>query len=156
MNARFSANIGSNISRTVAGNAINNALRLFVGRGREFSVKMLSNASGVPDRVIECAMCHPEDPDYRPLKPEALLSIAGVLGPGFTTEMLKPVNQAAYRCDKRDPAEPGEIVADCAADTCEIATRAADGHFDINDRRALKLVGQRQVERGMMLVAMGA
>ena len=155
MNARFSANIGSNISRTVAGNAINNALRLFVGRGREFSVKMLSNMSGVPDRVIECAMCHPEDPDYRPLKPEALLSIAGVLGPGFTTEMLKPVNQAAYKRDRRE-IEPGTLVADCAADTCEIATRAADGHFDINDRRALKLVGQRQVERGMMLVAMGA
>jgi hypothetical protein len=155
MNARFSANIGSNISRTVAGNAINNALRLFVGRGREFSVKMLSNVSGVPDRVIECAMCHPEDPDYRSLKPEALLSIAGILGPGFTTELLKPVNQAAYLCDKRE-IEPGTLVADCAADTCEIATRAADGHFDFNDRRALKLVGQRQVERGMLLVAMSA
>jgi hypothetical protein len=150
MNARFSANIGSNISRTVAGNAINNALRLFVGRGREFSVKMLSNASGVPDRLIESAMCHPEDPDYRPLKPEALLSIAGILGPGFTTELLKPINQAAYLCDGRE-VEPGTLVADCAADT-----RAADGHFDFNDRRALKLVGQRQVERGMLLVAMSA
>jgi hypothetical protein len=155
MNARFSANIGSNISRNVAGNAINSALRLYVGRGREFSVKMLSNMSGVPDRVIECAMCHPEDPDYRPLKPEALLSIAGILGPGFTTAMLKPINQAAYMCDKRE-VEPGALVADCAADTCEIATRAADGHFDINDRHALRLVGQRQVERGMLLVAMSA
>jgi hypothetical protein len=155
MNARFSADLGPTISRNVAGNAINSALRAFVGRGRDYSVKMLSNASGVPDRVIECAMCHPEDPDYRPLKPEALLSIAGVLGPGFTTEMLKPIQQAAYRCDKRD-VEPGALVADCAADTCEVATRAADGHFDINDRRALKLVGQRHVERGMMLVAMGA
>ena len=155
MNAHFSADLGPSISRTVAGNAINSALRSFVGRGREFSVKMLSNASGVPDRLIECAMCHPEDPDYRALKPEALLSIASVLGPGFTTELLKPVQQAAYRCDRRE-VEPGALVADCAADTCEVATRAADGHFDINDRRALKLVGQRHVERGMMLVAMGA
>ena len=150
-----SAKTSVNISRTVAGNAVNSALRLYVGRGREFSVKMLSNASGVPDRLIECAMCHPESGDYRPLKTEDLLSIAAVLGPGFTTEMLKPIQQAAYRCDKRD-VEPGTLVADCAADTCEVATRAADGHFDINDRRALKLVGQRHVERGMMLVAMGA
>ena len=156
MNARFSADLGPTISRNVAGNAINSALRQFVGRGRDYSVKMLSNASRVPDRVIECAMCHPEDPDYRALKPEALLSIAGVLGPGFTTEMLKPIQQAAYRCDKRDPVEPCVLVADCAADTAEVAERARDNHFCPTDRRALKLVGQRQVERGMMLVAMSA
>jgi hypothetical protein len=155
MNARFNADLGPTISRTVAGNAINSALRSFVGRGRDYSVKMLSNASGVPDRLIESAMCHPEDPDYRPLKPEALLSIASVLGPGFTTEMLKPIQQAAYRCDRRE-IEPGVLAADCATDTAEVVCRAADGHFDINDRRALKLVGQRHVERGMLLVAMGA
>ena len=155
MNAHFSAKTSTKISRTVAGCAVGNALRAFVGVGRDMSVKELSALSGVPSRMIESATCHPESTDYRTLNPEALLSIASALGPGFTTELLKPIQQAAYRCDRRE-VEPGALVADCAADTCEVATRAADGHFDIYDRRALKLVGQRHVERGMMLVAMGA
>lgn len=155
MTAFYSAKTSPKISRNVAGEAVARALRSFVGVGRDMSVKELEAQSGVSARLIECALCHPETTDYRSLKQESLLSIASVLGPSFTTELLKPIQQAAYRCDKRE-VEPGVLAADCATDTAEVVCRAADGHFDINDRRALKLVGQRHVERGMLLVAMGA
>lgn len=156
MTFMLSADLEPRISRNVAGMAIAGALRRFVGRGRPYTVKELANATGIKDRVIECAMCHPAEREHRPLKPEALFSIIAILGPEFATEALKPVRHAAYRTDGIEPAEPSVIVADCATDTAEVARAAADGRLTIHERRKLAEVGQRHVERGMMLVAMGA
>lgn len=150
-----SADLSPRISRNVAGNAINAALRKFVGRGKPYTVRELAEKAKLKDRVIECAMCHPEDPEYRRLTPEALFSIIDVLGAPFTTEMLKVTRQATYSTDL-EIAEPGEIVADCAADTAEVARAAKDGRFNVRERRAMAEVGQRHIDRGMVLVAMGA
>lgn len=95
MSDNDSANFPPLVSREQAGNKIGRALRLFVGRGRQFSVKELSNATGVKDRVIECAMCPPDSVDYRPLPTDALLSIASFLGPVFTSAWLELAGQVA-------------------------------------------------------------
>lgn len=94
-----SADIPLLISRSVAGEAEARALRMFIGRGKEWSVKEVSNATGVKDRVIECAMAGPDNADWRPLTAGMLHSLMSFLGPDFVTAWLKPTPWAAH-----DPA----------------------------------------------------
>jgi hypothetical protein len=128
-------------------------LRLYVGHGRRYSVKQLSNATGVPDRLIESAMCDPESGDFRPLSNECLLSISSVLGDAFTTEWLRLARQGAFTLPDDEIPSPGELVSDCANDTAEIASIARGGKFDERDERELEGVGLREIDRGMKLVA---
>lgn len=88
------------ISRSAAGEAEARALRMFIGRGKRFSVKEVSNGSGVKDRLIECAMAGPDNTDWRPLPAGALHSLMSFLGPDFITAWLKPTSFSAH-----DPAE---------------------------------------------------
>jgi hypothetical protein len=91
-----SANNDTLISRNSIREAIRKGLRLYVGRGRRYSVKELSNGSGVPDRVIECAMCDVESEDYRPLSLEALASIGKFLGAQFVSTYLEMSDLGAF------------------------------------------------------------
>jgi hypothetical protein len=84
------------ISRNEIREAQRKALRLFVGRGRRYSVKELSNGAGIKDRVIEAAMAQIEDPDYRPLPQEALASIAKFLGAPFASVYLELSGLGAF------------------------------------------------------------
>jgi hypothetical protein len=84
-----SADIPLLVSRNAVREQLRHALRLHVGRGRRFSVKELSNGTGVADRMIECAMCDPDNTEYRPLSCEALVSIAKFLGAPFASSFLE-------------------------------------------------------------------
>ncbi|MFY7837875.1 MAG: hypothetical protein ACOVQ0_16500 [Novosphingobium sp.] len=88
------------VSRSAAGEAEARALRMFIGRGKRFSVKEAANGAGVKDRVIECAMAGPDNSDWRPLPAGALHSLMSFLGPDFITAWLKPTSFAAH-----DPSE---------------------------------------------------
>ena len=59
-----------------------------MGRGRRYSVKELSNGTGVADRLIESAMCAIDSEDFRPLSHEAFASIAKFLGAPFASATL--------------------------------------------------------------------
>lgn len=150
-----SANNSPLVSRERIGNEIGAALRLFIGRGRRYSVKQLSNATGVKDRVIECAMCDAASVDYRPLPLEALVSIAGFLGPEFTTEWLSLAGQGAFELPDADDTPPGAIVADDAEDHAQLSDAARDGTF-ANDAATLKVVSTRMISRGMKLRSIAA
>lgn len=104
-----SANLPPIISRERGHDAVRDALRLFIGRGRRYSVKQVSNATGVKDRVIECAMTLAADPECRPIHISDLLSIAGFLGPEFTTEWLLLAQQAAVTLPDADEPGPGSL-----------------------------------------------
>jgi hypothetical protein len=91
-----SANFPLLVSRNAARERVRDALRLHVGRGRRYSVKELSNGTGVADRLIESAMCDVESPDFRPLAHEALLSIAKFLGPSFASQYLELSGLGAF------------------------------------------------------------
>lgn len=148
-----SANITPLVSREQVGNEVGKALRLFVGRGRRYSVKQLSNGTGVKDRVIECAMCDAGSIDYRPLALEALISIARFLGSDFTNEWLGLACQGAFDLPDHEP-DPGELAADNSDDNATITRAAIDGTFDKNERPELAVVGSRMVKRGQQLVAL--
>lgn len=142
------------VSRSAANDAIRDALRLYVGRGRRLSVKQLSNGTGVKDRMIECAMCGSEDADHRPLRPEALLSICMYLGATFTSEILRPTRQAAFDLPDDEP-DPGEIAIDSTDDNAAVVRAAMDGEFCDVERADLRVVGVRMMTRGAQLAALG-
>lgn len=147
-----SANESLIVSRTSIDEAVRKAIRLYVGRGRRYSVKELSNGTGVPDRVIECAMCDVDSLDFRKMPMECLFSIGKFLGDGFTTEWMRLMGQATYTLpDDELPPEP-ELVAAFAEDTAEVAGLASDGCFCGDDQRELRSIGHRLIERGMSLV----
>jgi hypothetical protein len=142
------------VSRNAAREAVGEALRLFVGRGKRFSVKQLANGTGVKDRVIECAMARPDDPDCRPLKICELLSIASFLGPVFTSEIIKLAMQGAFTLPDTDDTPPGEIAADNSDDNATLTRAALDGEFDDVERPVLRVVGKRMMVRGAALAAL--
>lgn len=150
----WSANFPLLISREQAGNKIGAALRLFVGRGRRYSVKQLANATGVKDRIIECAMTDAGSVDYRPLPPECLFSLISFLGADFTNEFLHLTGLGAFEIPDDEP-DPGEVAADNTDDNAVVVRAAIDGHFDHDERRDLKVVGSRMMTRGSQLVALG-
>jgi hypothetical protein len=84
------------VSRNVVREKMRDALRLYVGRGRRYSVKELSNGTGVADRLIECAMCDVDNPDFRPLSHEALASIAKFLKAPFVSHYLELSGLGAF------------------------------------------------------------
>lgn len=139
------------VSRERAGNTIGDALRLFVGRGRRYSVKQLANATGVKDRLIECAMCDAGSTDYRPLAIEGLLSIAKFLGEGFTNEWLHLSTQGAFDLPEGDDGSPLRLVAENAADNAVVTERLIDGEECAEDRKHLRPVGLRMMARGARL-----
>jgi hypothetical protein len=101
-----SADISLLVSRNSARERVRDALRLFVGRGRRYSVKELSNGTGVADRMIESAMCDPDNPDYRALPHEALLSIGKFLGASFVSAYLELAGLGAFELADAQPPLP--------------------------------------------------
>lgn len=154
MQRSISADDGPLVSRSSARLKIREAIRLYVGRGRRYSVKQLSNATGIADRVIECAMADPDDGDFRPLPLEALLSISAFLGPEFTTEWLKLSDQGAYLLPDSDETPPGVLAADNSEDNARVVRAAADGVFDGPEIQVLRPVGLRMMARGAQLAAL--
>lgn len=145
------------VSREQAENAFRKALRLFVGRGRLYSVAQLSKGSRVPARIIECYHSYPlGHVDYRPLHFGHKLSIAKFLGAEFTTEWLAEVGQGAFDLPDADDPNPGALAVENSDDNATVTRAAIDGEFDKDDRRRLKPVGHRMIERGQKLVALSA
>jgi hypothetical protein len=142
------------VSRNAVDDAIGKALCRFVGRGRPYSVKQLSNLTGVKDRCIEAAK-YPEGSDYRPLSRENLFSIMAVLGADFATQVLAVAHLGAFDLPKEAAPHPGELCAESAEDHAVIAGAAADGRFCANDHGKLWSVGHDFIERGMQLVGLG-
>lgn len=155
MNFMLSADFEPLISRNEAYEAVRKGLRKCVGRGKSHSVKSLSNASHVKDRMIECAMCEVSDPEFRPLKFEQIMSIAAVLKDEFTSAMLEPTCQGAFNLPNCEVLHAAEVAAADAMDHAELAMCASDGTFR-NDGPKLQEIGLREIRRGHRLVAMGA
>ena len=139
------------VSRDAGVDALAGALRLYVGRGRRYSVKQLSNATGVKDRVIECAMAGSTSGDCRPIGMGDLLSLASFLGAEFTSEWLGKAQLGAFALPEGDDTPPGDLAADNSDDNATLTRAAVDGTFDRTERPALREVGKRMMNRGAAL-----
>jgi hypothetical protein len=114
-----SANDSLLVSRNSVRETLRAALRLYVGRGRRYSVKELSNGSGVPDRMIESALCEPDDPDYRPLTLENLASLTSFLGAPFASAFLELAGLGAFELSGQPPLPNVLASADASEDVSE-------------------------------------
>lgn len=94
------------VSRAAIREKLRSALRLHAGRGRRFSVKELSEGSGVPARVIEAAMLSIDDENYRPLALENLSSIAKFLKAPFASHYLELSGLGAFELMDAQPPLP--------------------------------------------------
>ena len=129
MNAPMSADFGLLVSRNAVRERLRDALRLYVGRGRRYSVKELSNGTGVPDRLIESAMCEVDNPDFRPLSHEALASIAKFLGAPFVSHYLELSGLGAFELmDGQIPLPKVLASADTPEDASEERKRLIRQH----------------------------
>jgi len=148
---KVSAGLCPLVSRNSQGEALAQALRLFVGRGARFSYKELQQGTGIPARMIECYRHSPEHEDWRPIKAEELASLVRFLGPEFTTEWLSRVaQQGAFWLPDEDDTPPGAIAADESEDAARISRCAADGDFK-GDGVVLRPVALRMIARGHRL-----
>lgn len=152
MSNERSANNSPLVARSETRRCIRDALRLYVGRGRRYSVKQLSNGSGVPDRLIDCAIADIDSPEYRPLALECLLSIALFLGSDFTSEWLRLARQSAFDLPD-DDVPPGALAADTVDDAAVVTRAALNGEFEPHEKPDLRTVGRRMVARGTILAA---
>lgn len=150
-----SANNDPLVSRSAAGSEVCDALRLFVGRGRRYSVKQLSNATGVKDRVIECAMTDPESTDWRPLPIEALASIGKFLGPDFNNEwMPRLMGQGAFWLP--EPGETSsvrELGASGVDDAATINRATIDDEVTRDETPDVLPAAKRQMARSAQIIA---
>jgi hypothetical protein len=114
------ANIRPLVSRSAIGETIRDALHLHVGRGRRYSVRALSEATGVPERCIEAAKCGPDDPEHRPLTLENLASLTKFLGVSFASAFLEPCGLGAFELMDGQPPLPRVLAkADPQVDVAE-------------------------------------
>jgi hypothetical protein len=153
----FSAKYPLLVSREQVGNAVRKFLRLHVGQGRRYSVKELGEATGVPPRRIECAMCDPAKQacDFRPLAHEHIASLALFFGPDFSNAWMPLIRQGAFSLPDGEPA-PGDLAADAVDDAAAIARAARHGQFNDSDRKALSVVGAHMMREGAELIALQA
>jgi hypothetical protein len=108
------------VSRSAAREKIRDALRLYVGRGRRYSVKELSLGSGVSTRVIEAAIAPIDDENYRPLALENLLSIAKFLKASFVSHYLELAGLGAFELmDGQIPLPKVLATAEASPDVAE-------------------------------------
>lgn len=143
------------ISRSAANSIFREAIRLFVGRGRRFSVKQVSIGTGVSVRMIESFMAPVDSTDFRKPDFEEVLTFASFFGADFTAELLLPIRQGAFDIPEED-LPPGQIAADNADDNAAITRAALDGKFDPEERKQLRPVGLRMVARGVRIAGLAA
>lgn len=144
------------VSRSAARETFREALRLFVGRGKHYSVKQVSNGTGIKDRMIECFMAPVDSVEFRKPDLEEVLSLASFLGPDFTTELLKLATQGAFWLPDADDTPPGALAADNAEDNARLTRCALDGAFQDAEKPDLRVIGRSMVERGRKLMAVAA
>jgi hypothetical protein len=154
-NGNPSANNSSLISRSAANATFREAVRLFVGRGKRFSVKQVSIGTGISARMIESFMAPVDSTDFRKPDLEEVLTLVSFFGSDFTSELIASTGQAAFDLPE-DDIPPGQIAADNAEDNAVVTRAAVDGKFDSDERPDLRVIGRRMVSRGQRLAALAA
>ena len=151
------------VSREHAENKLRDAIRLYVGRGRLYSVEQLAKGIGLPMKngkqitkpLYDFISPRVGSPDHRPLHFGLVMSITAFLGPDFTNEWLGIASQVAFDVTDEEP-DPGQLAAITSQDTADIVRMVADGDLANDDPRALIRTGTSMAANGMKLTSMGA
>lgn len=140
---------GPLIPHDVAARSIEDALRLRVGRGKRYSFPALSDATGIPLRTLE-SYVQGATPGL-----SALLTLCSVLGPSFTSDVLRPCGQVA-REGSPDDAQHMQVVASMAGLTGMIADALTDGKVDHREHAQMQPVAAELIDALEPLARKGA
>lgn len=137
----------NSISAELAQETFTDALRRLVGRGKEWSVAALSEATGIDERTINSYRTGETAPCLH-----KLLRIAAVLGPAFVTEVLAPAGLGGVERIGHAESDAQSVVRRLVGQTREILERLADGVFDHRDKA---VTGVELVELAALLEEQG-
>lgn len=127
------------IPQDTAASVIERALRLRVGRGRQYSFASVSDATGIAPRTLESYV-----QGAAPGLP-AFLSLCAALGPGFTSDVLSACGQVAHEADIDQPEHMKCLIA-LTRLSASLAEAVADGHVDHREAAALRPEAQRLID----------
>ena len=127
------------ISQDTAASAIERALRLRIGRGRQYSFASVADATGIAPRTLESYV-----QGAAPGLP-AFLSLCAALGPGFTSDVLSVCGQVAHEADINEP-EHMKCLTALTRLSADLAEAVSDGHVDHREAAALRPQAQRLIE----------
>lgn len=128
------------IPHDLAATRLEDALRLRVGRGKRYSFSALSDASGVPTRTLESYV-----QGATPSGLSTFLSIAAVLGPSFTSDILEACGQSASEMTTDQP-EHMRAVGVMGALIQSVSEAVADGHVDHVEAARLRPMAAELIE----------
>lgn len=128
------------IPHDLAACAIEDALRLRVGRGRRYSYAALADATGISQRALESYTAQGSTPSLA-----GLLSLCAVLGPGFASDILGLAGQTVSAADDAE-AEHMRVLSSMGQLTSQIAQAVEDGHVDHREAAQLRPLAQSLIE----------
>lgn len=127
------------IGQEAAARAIADALRLWVGAGRRYSLAAVAAAGGIPERTVKSYRAGETTPSFA-----NFLTLAGVLGPQFFNACLRGL-PFEVRATDPDDTTPQELLADVCGFSAGLAQALADGRIDHRERPEI-LAGVRDLQ----------
>ena len=152
MSGEKSAGFEPLVSRYALAEAFRNALRLYVGRGRRYSVKELSRGIGFSTRLIEGWIAPVGSEEHRVPEAAAILSCMAFLRAEFASDLLSLASLAAVDVDDDDRQCVRDIGVETAEDAARVVRITADDDVCPAEAAEARAVGLRKIERGMQLV----
>lgn len=129
--------------------AVYHAIRLFVGRGRSWSVEDVAVALNAADHKITARAVQSwiaSDPIERRTPDTPMLgALCQLLGPSFTAKWLGPLGQGAHSLSAVT-GSPAQIIAALMDGSAQFAVRGIDGVFCNIDRGDLETVADKMIE----------
>lgn len=144
MSEHSSADFIGLVSREQAENALRDAINLFVGRGRLYSVEQLAKGARIAQRRIECFRSYQHGhPDYRPLHFGDVLSIQKFLGPDFTNEWLHLTEQVAVHSEELCDDDMATACAEYLLEYSKARHHASEAGVGLGPREKRALITKR-------------
>lgn len=122
------------ISPDRAADGIASALRLFIGRGRRFSVEDAAEGTGIAARTIRSYIA--SGSERRSPSSENLMVLSHFLGRDFTSRLMSILGQGTFDLDP-EPGEPGYVIATLIRVASVFAELGVDQVFCNSDKGKL-------------------
>jgi hypothetical protein len=128
------------IAHDVAQDRLADALRLFIGFGRRYSVAAVAVGTGVPERTLQSYCSGQATPGLA-----NLLTLMAFLPPEFTAMLIEPAGLAGvHRIDKTDPCHHTAL-AEALRTAAAVAEALRDGKVDHREQAEILPIARRTV-----------
>lgn len=135
------------ISTDVVQEALTDAIRRYVGKGKMFSTSEFSVAAEVSEKTVYSIREGALIPSF-----ETLLRFATVLPENFMSEILSPAGLGGVERLEKQDVDANSVLADLSRQCAEVAERLRDGKFCHID---CSVVGPQLIALAHLLEAQG-